>query len=189
MITSSARSTSRKWLGVWTVTVLAVATLGVPSQSDGASLGDRAAPEPAGRSGSAERLGNYDARLIGGDLRATATLRQVRENGKAVRALSKRLGAGAVIDIDPLTGTPDEVSARTALTRPSGRSAAAIALGFVREHLAAFGLDDADLGTLVKVRQYTRPQWHHPRLLGAAGRAEAGYSATDCAPTSTRPAD
>jgi extracellular elastinolytic metalloproteinase len=155
MNSPGTRSRSRKWLGAWAVTVVAVATLGVTGQSDGASPGDRVAPQRAARSGSGELLGNYDARLIGGDRRAKAATRQVRENGKAVRGLSRSLGAGAVIDIDPLTGTPDQVSARTSLTLPSGRSAASVALGFVREHLAGFGLDDADLDTLVKVRHYT----------------------------------
>ncbi len=152
---SAARSTSRTWLGVWAVIAVAVATLAVTGQSEGASSpSDRAAPRLAARSGG-EPLGNYDSRLVGGDRAAAAATRQVRENGKSVSRLSRSLGPGAVIDIDPVTGTPDQVSARTSLTPPSDRSASAVALGFVRDHLAGFGLDESDLDTLVLARQYT----------------------------------
>ncbi len=151
---SASRSTSRTWLGAGAVAVLAVATLVVTGQSGGAA-DDPGAPRLAARPGSGELLGNYDARLVAGDRRAAATTRQVRENGKSVRRLSRSVGTEAVIDIDPLTGTPDQVSGRTSLTPPSGRSAASVALGFVREHLAGFGLDESDLDTLVIARQYT----------------------------------
>ena len=77
-------------------------------------------------------LANYDARILSGDRRARADAKQVRTNGKAVTRLSLRIGPGADIDIDPLTGTPDQVVGRSALTGPSGRSAASVALGYVQ---------------------------------------------------------
>ena len=55
-----------------------------------------------------------------------------------------------------MTGTPRHVADRTGfLTGASGRSADAVALGYVRDHLAGFGLERADLGTLVKRQQDT----------------------------------
>ncbi len=99
-------------------------------------------------------IANYDARILSGDRLARADAKQVRTNGKAVTRLSLRIGPGADIDIDPLTGTPDEVVGRRALTGPSGRSAASVALDYVSDHLAAFGLERADLSTFVKVREY-----------------------------------
>ena len=153
MKSSAARSGSRKkWLGAWAVTAVAVATMGIPGPSDGAP-----APSPTrqpDRSGDAASVGNYDVRILGGDRRARADAQQVRTNGKAVTRLSVRIGPGADIDIDPLTGTPDQVVGRRALTGPSGRPAASVALDYVRAHLAAFGLEQADLSTFVKVRDY-----------------------------------
>ena len=155
MNSSVARRASRKsWLAAWAVTAVAVAGVGaVPGPSDGAAA---AAPgRHAAGGGDASAVGNYDARILTGDVRARAERRQVRTNGKAVARLTADLGTSGVVAIDPLTGTPDEVAGRTALTGPSGRSAASIALRYVSDHLAAFGLDRADLSTFVKVRQYT----------------------------------
>ena len=154
MNSSAARSGSRnKWLGALAVTAVAVATMGIPGPSDGAPAATAAARQ-ADRSGDAASMANYDARILSGDRRARADAKQVRTNGKAVTRLSLRIGPGADIDIDPLTGTPDEVVGRKALTGPSGRSAAAVALDYVSDHLAAFGLESADLSTFVKVREY-----------------------------------
>lgn len=154
MSSSAARSTSRrKWLGAWAVTAVAVASMGIPGPSDGAAA-SRAPAKQADRSGDASELANYDVRILRGDRRARADARQVRTNGKAVARLAVRIGPGAVIDIDPLTGTPDQVSSHRALTAPSGRSAASVALDYVREHRAAFGLELADFSTFVKVREY-----------------------------------
>lgn len=154
MESSAARSKSRrKWLGALAVAAVAVAGMGIPGPSDGAPA--RAPAGQADRSGDASQLANYDVRILGGDRRARADARQVRSNGKAVTRLSRSIGPGADIDIDPLTGTPDQVAGRTALTGPSSRSAGSVALDYVRAHRAAFGLDRADLSTFVKVREYT----------------------------------
>ena len=121
---SAARSTSRTWLGAGAVAVLAVATLVVTGQSGGAA-DDPGAPRLAARSGSGELLGNYDARIA----RRRPSRRgrppaRCGSNGKAVTPAQQEPRPEAVIDIDPLTGTPDQVAARTSLTAPSGRSAA-----------------------------------------------------------------
>jgi extracellular elastinolytic metalloproteinase len=152
---SAGRSTSRTWLGAWAVTAVAVASLGaVPGPSDGAPA-DRAPTRSTSASGDPDGRTNYDARHLGGDRLVRAQTRQVRTNGKAVRTLQRQLGTGAVIDVDPVTGTPAQVAGRAPLTSASNRSAGAVALGFVRDHLTAFGLESADLRTLVRVRQYT----------------------------------
>src|SRR5689334_1283133 len=58
-----------------------------------------------------------------------------------VRALARRLGPQAVIDLDPLTGTPRQVGRLDgSLTRPSTASPEDVALGYVRAHADVFGL-------------------------------------------------
>ena len=50
-----------------------------------------------------------------------------------MRALAKQLGPQSVIDVDPLTGTPRQVSRLDGLlTGPSRASAKNVALGYVR---------------------------------------------------------
>ncbi len=153
---STARGMSRRrWAAVSAAAALTVATFGVTGPSDGASAAaDRAPARVAARAGTDEGRLNYDSRLLAGDRLTQARTKQVRANGKAVTALRRQLGTDARVDINSLTGTPDQVSSRTMLTGASNRGAAEVALRFVRDHLAAFGLDSADLNTLVKVREY-----------------------------------
>ncbi|MDX6702860.1 MAG: extracellular elastinolytic metalloproteinase [Baekduia sp.] len=65
-------------------------------------------------------------------------------------ALDKSLGDQGTLAADPVTGGLRQV-ARTDgfLTGPSGQDPEAVALGYVRDHAAAFGLDAADLAQLV----------------------------------------
>jgi extracellular elastinolytic metalloproteinase len=71
---------------------------------------------------------------------------------KAQSRLRRSLHGGAVVDADPITGTPRVVvDTNGLLTGPSSSGPAAVALGFVRRHSAAFG---SDLGDLQVVRQY-----------------------------------
>ncbi|GAA3817731.1 M36 family metallopeptidase [Nocardioides panacisoli] len=136
-------------------TALALGFLTAAGPSDGSPPTAQAAGRAADDRG-AEHHGNYDARILHGDALAHAQVRQVRANGKAVHRLAVGLGGGARIEVDPLTGTPDSVSAtgRT-LTGPSKAAPTKIALGYVRDHAAAFGLTSADLSTLVLARRYT----------------------------------
>ncbi len=61
-----------------------------------------------------------------------------------------------MVSLDALTGTPSQVSARRGfLTGASKQPASRVALGFVRDHLDAFGLRTSDLATLVKAREVT----------------------------------
>ena len=67
----------------------------------------------------------------------------------AQRALERRLGPQAVVDIDAETGTP-RVLARLdgTLSAPASGAPADVALRYVRANLPALGLTEADLDTL-----------------------------------------
>jgi len=90
-------------------------------------------------------------------LDATRGDRPARER-TPVDAVSKRLGAQAVVDVDAATGTP-RVLARLdgALTGPAAGSPRAIADAYVRSHLSDLGLTDADLDTLSAPSTATSP--------------------------------
>jgi extracellular elastinolytic metalloproteinase len=98
----------------------------------------QAEPVDAGRSA------NLDAR----DLTSSGVPGGTRETARRAQAIAS-LGPSARVDVDPLTGTPDDVSTlRGYLTGRSGRAPRAVALGWVRAHAAALGLGAADLSTL-----------------------------------------
>src|SRR3954464_13805058 len=88
---------------------------------------------------------------------ATRGDRPARERTSA-QALTKRLGGQAVVDVDSATGTP-RVLARLdgALSGPSAGSPVAIADAYVRSHLSALGLTEADLATLDAPTSSTSP--------------------------------
>jgi Zn-dependent metalloprotease len=66
----------------------------------------------------------------------------------ATEALERRLGPQGVVDVDPTTRTPRLIARLDgALTRPANGAATTIALRYVRENLAALGLDDLDTFT------------------------------------------
>jgi extracellular elastinolytic metalloproteinase len=68
---------------------------------------------------------------------------------RAQDRLRDQLGARALVQPDPTAGTPRIVARLDGfLTPPSNRAPEAIALDYVRDHAAAFGLDGADLSTL-----------------------------------------
>jgi Zn-dependent metalloprotease len=88
---------------------------------------------------------------------ATRGDRPARER-TSVQALTKRLGAQAVVDVDAATGTP-RVLARLdgTLTGRSSASPRAIADSYVRSHLSDLGLTSADLDTLSAPAATTSP--------------------------------
>ena len=73
-------------------------------------------------------------------------------------ALTRRLGAQAVVDVDEATGTP-RVLARLngTLTGPSSGSPEDVADAYVRSHLSDLGLTTADLETLGQPETATAP--------------------------------
>jgi extracellular elastinolytic metalloproteinase len=140
--------------------IAAVAALGlviaagpVASAAPAPPSGHRAAPDSAGSDG---RF--YDART--GD---TPRVRQVLRDRAATAAarpaavdLRRSLGGEAVLDMDGVTGTPRQVARLDGfLTGPRRGRPVDIALGYVRGHLAAFGLTAADLATLRLRLDYT----------------------------------
>src|SRR3954471_7951476 len=92
--------------------------------------------------------------LLPASARAAKPAFDVRDRGDATpraatRALERRLGDQAVVDVDPVTRTP-RVLARLdgALRGPAAGSAAQIGMDYVRDHLDALGLDATALDTL-----------------------------------------
>lgn len=93
-----------------------------------------------------ERKGYYDAR----QLPRTAAPSKVRKQspGAEVVTLRRLAGPGAIVDIDPVTGTPRNFgSLERNLTGPTGTPARAVALTYLRSHLRALGLDLPDMRT------------------------------------------
>src|SRR4051812_47504279 len=73
--------------------------------------------------------------------------RQARERTDG-KALMKRLGTQAVVDVDGTTGTPRVLATLDGmLTGPASGSPKAIADAYVRSHLPDLGLTTADLDT------------------------------------------
>jgi hypothetical protein len=79
-----------------------------------------------------------------------------RRTRNAQDALGASLGTLGVVEIDDRSGTPRTIARLDGfLTRRSDASPTQIALGYVRAHLAAFGLHANDLDGLTLVRDYT----------------------------------
>ena len=122
------------------MTLAAVVAVTAPASSAG-----RAAP---GRAQIDRARGNFDIRSRGG-----AAVAPSARIARARVELARRLGTQGVIESDPLTGTLRMVGRLDGyLTGRSARPAKAVAVGYVRSNLAAFGLTKADLKTF-RLRQ------------------------------------
>ncbi|MGH8834014.1 MAG: M36 family metallopeptidase [Actinomycetes bacterium] len=117
--------------------------------------------------------GNYDTQS---DLAAKKTLAAKSAQLSAhpntgVRSLRKHLGTQAIVDIDPLTGTPRLVGRLDGfLTGPSTANASAVALGYLRSHAEAFGLSAADIGRLTLRKDYVDiTGTHHLNFIQTVG--------------------
>ncbi len=131
------------------LTLTAVPT-GSAASASATSKDNAAAKSPAMKSGTErDRKGFFDARAV-------TTPSTIAPAGKAlagtkpahVAALRAALGPSAIVDIDPLTGTPANLSSFDRyLTGPSRASARTITMTYVRQHLADLGLRRADLST------------------------------------------
>jgi len=97
-----------------------------------------------------ERKGYYDARQVAATGQAVAALKALKgPAGARVGALRTAIGPDAVVDIDPLTGTPANVASQDGfLTGRSSAPAKQVALSYVRRHLTDLGLRKGDLATL-----------------------------------------
>jgi extracellular elastinolytic metalloproteinase len=144
--------------GVAGLVIALTAAPAVAQATDGAQRGERAgAGESDHPAGSATAAGPAEG-LPALDVRSRAAEQPADPAGTpaARAALLDSLGLQGVFEADPVTGTPRVVARLDGfLTPPSGADPAAIALGYVREHAAAFGLEPADLATLRLSRDYT----------------------------------
>lgn len=123
-----------------------------------AATAAKATPDSAvaPRADAEEASGNYDSRTTASAALTRHARATQQARGAAAARLTRSLGNDASVSLDALSGTPSDVSSRLGfLTGASTAPAARVALGFVRAHLDAFGLSEADLGTLVKTREVT----------------------------------
>jgi len=90
------------------------------------------------------------------DSRQNAAAVEIPEQVASARvSLARSLGPQGVIEVSPVTGTPRVVARLDGfLTLPSKARPASIVLGYVRSHLTAFGLSNADLAGLTLVKDY-----------------------------------
>ncbi|NIK55800.1 M36 family metallopeptidase [Kribbella shirazensis] len=112
-------------------------------------------PAQAEQTAGKERMGNYDARTPNA---RTTYARAAKVAGKETAAAKKfrdSLGTQGVVEVDPNTGTPAQVTKLNGfLTGKSAKKAADVALGYVKAHPEIFKLSDADLGTLKLRKDY-----------------------------------
>ena len=142
-------------------TAIVVSMLGMPSQA--------AEPGPAGRAASVVRrepstraAAYLDARRLGQRAAVRADRHLITTRGRRVAQYPQSLGAEAVVDLDPLTGTPRNLGRLDGfLSGPSPAPARSVALSFVRRHLDVLGLTAADLATLRLRRDYVDPLGLH----------------------------
>jgi extracellular elastinolytic metalloproteinase len=143
-------------------TVLAVSLLGLPSQA--ATSGHDAKPKSPLSSASSDAVkpGYVDARRLTGRTLERSVRDQVRARSKSDEAYYHRLGAQAVVSMDPLTHTVRDLGRLDGyLTGRSSAPARTVALRYVRAHLSALGLHHGDLKTLHFRRDYVDPLGVH----------------------------
>ncbi len=140
--------------------VLAVTALGQPTQAvtnpvvravaAGSGSGSVSVSVSGARASHDPALRALDTRR--NDLPVTPPARVARARSD----LAASLGTLGVVEIDPRSGTPRSIAELDGfLTEASHAPAPRVALGYVRSHLDAFGLDAGDLDTLALVRDYT----------------------------------
>jgi len=112
-------------------------------------------PQTVVREHQAERKLSYDARVTTAQTSLLRGARQSAAQRAAVERLQHSLGMQGVVSIDPLTATPRQVARLDGfLTGPSGKSAARVALDYVRGHGDVFRLGTAALNALKLRRDY-----------------------------------
>jgi hypothetical protein len=128
---------------------LAGALTGVP----GAVAEPAAAPSRPVPAAATDRSGALGGGAAASGRAANLDLREAAERRDSMtpaqRSYAASLGPYAHVAIDPLTGTPDDVSLlRGYLTGASDRSAASVVRRYLRAHAAGLGLATADLSTM-----------------------------------------
>jgi hypothetical protein len=110
---------------------------------------DPSRPSDAHRAVPSQARGFFDSRTAGGTATVAKNLRAKAQAGgrQATEALATGVD-GALLDLDPQTGTPRLLGKLDGyLTDPSTDEPAKVALDYVGAHLAALGLESRDLGT------------------------------------------
>ncbi|WP_329004263.1 M36 family metallopeptidase [Kribbella sp. NBC_00709] len=154
-------TTSRRGRGLLAVSAVSAAAVVLAMTAGGADAAQKTGPEakkPAQadkQASSKERKGNYDARTPNAK---TTYARSAKVQGKETAAAKKfrdSLGTQGVVQVDPNTGTPAQVTKLNGfLTGKSGKKATDVALGYVKAHPEIFKLSAADLGTLKLRKDY-----------------------------------
>ncbi|MEU4190297.1 M36 family metallopeptidase [Kribbella sp. NPDC026611] len=154
-------TTSRRGRGLLAVsavsaaaTVLAMTAGGAATAAQSAGPGEGKAAKATGKGiASKERKGNYDARTPNAKTTYERAAKVERKETAASEKFRQSLGTQGVVEVDPNTGTPAQVTKLNGfLTGKSAKKATDVALGYVKAHPEVFHLTAADLGTL-KLRQ------------------------------------
>jgi extracellular elastinolytic metalloproteinase len=146
--TTRAGITARLAAFVTVLATIAVFALATPASGQGGDR-SRAVFPPAGAPASNLGRPNYDSRENAPAIRVSQPVASARAS------LARSLGSQGVIDVSPVTGTPRVVARLDGfLTGPSAAAPTRIALRYVRSHLMAFGLSNADLANLTLVKDY-----------------------------------
>ncbi|MEU4606821.1 M36 family metallopeptidase [Kribbella sp. NPDC023972] len=152
-------TTSRRGRGLLAATAVSAATVLVVTAAGGATAAQTAGPDqgkaaPAGKAVGKEK-GYYDARTPSAK---TTHARAAKVAGKETAASEKfrnSLGSQGVVEVDPNTGTPAQVTKLNGfLTGRSAKKAQDIALNYVKAHPEIFKLSAGDLATLRLRKDY-----------------------------------
>ncbi|HEY7044509.1 MAG TPA: M36 family metallopeptidase, partial [Nocardioidaceae bacterium] len=102
---------------------------------------------------------DFDARTVSEPGAVAVAEKAVKGTAPAdVAKLRKQLGASAIVDIDPLTGTPANLTALNRfLTGRSSAPAGNVVMQYVRRHARELGLRSSDLSTFRLNRSYVDP--------------------------------
>ncbi|TDD60278.1 peptidase M36 [Kribbella antibiotica] len=153
MSTSPGR---RRLLAVTAVS--ATALLAVTAAGGAATAAPTAGPgegKAAENTLSKERKGNYDARTPNAKTTYNRAAKVAGQESTASKNFRDSLGIQGVVDLDPNTGTPSQVTKLNGfLTGRSGKKAPDVALAYVKAHPEVFKLTTADLATLKLRKDY-----------------------------------
>ncbi|WP_237706661.1 M36 family metallopeptidase [Kribbella flavida] len=125
----------------------------------GATAATTATPDQGGESipsaASKERKGNFDARTPNARATYARAAKVVGKQSAGAEKFRDSLGTQGVVDLDPNTGTPAQVTKLNGfLTAASSKKAGQVALDYVKAHPEVFKLSAADLGTLKLRKDY-----------------------------------
>ncbi|MFI5729765.1 M36 family metallopeptidase [Kribbella sp. NPDC051587] len=151
---------SRRRRGLLAVTAVSAATVLAVTAAGGATAAPSAGPgegkaASAEKNLSKERKGNYDARTPNAKTTYNRAAKVAGKESAASEKFRNSLGTQGVVELDPNTGTPAQVTKLNGfLTGRSAKKATDVALGYVKAHADVFKLSTADLATLKLRKDY-----------------------------------